>query len=200
MPGVPRIPPTVRSVLAVLATVPVLITWPLARVFDSHVLAAADQEAAPHIWGLWAAGQTGSLLQIETSLQAFPDGIELVLVDPFNLPMFHLGALLGPAAGYNLVLWSSFIWMGIAGALLAREWDAPPWLGAVAAMACPTLIANAADGMTEGFGVGLVGIFAALLVRGVRTNSPRAWVGAAVLLGLTPLVTLSRRHGPRCMR
>ena len=81
MVGVPPIPPATRAVIAALLTVPPLLTWPMARVFSTHVLAAADQEAAPHIWGLWAAGQAGHLLQIETSLQAFPEGIELVLVD-----------------------------------------------------------------------------------------------------------------------
>ena len=74
MPGVPRIPPATRAVMAVLVLVPILLTWPMARVFDTHVLAAADQEAAPHIWGLLAAGHTGALLQIETS-QCNPSGM-----------------------------------------------------------------------------------------------------------------------------
>ncbi len=172
--------------LAVLALLPIVLTWPLARVFLTQVVAAPDQEAAPHIWGLWAAGRTGQALTLSTDLQAFPEGIELILVDPFNLPLFHLGALMGPAAGYNLLLFTGVVMMGVAGALLATEWDAPPWLGAVAAMACPTLLANAADGMTEGFGVGLVGIFAALMLRAARTGSSRAWLAAAVVLGLTP--------------
>ncbi|HCH65882.1 MAG TPA: hypothetical protein DFR83_23980, partial [Deltaproteobacteria bacterium] len=173
-------------VLTVLALLPVALAWPLPAVFRTHVLAAPDQEAAPHIWGLWAAAHTGSMLPIHTDLQAFPTGVELVLVDPFNVPAFHLGALWGPAAAYNFVLWCGLVLMGIAGALLALEWRASAWVGAVAAMACPTLLANAADGMTEGFGVGVVGIFAALLLRARRTGQRSAWVGAGLALGLTP--------------
>ena len=182
-------PPSARperwALAGVLTLLPLLLSWPLPARFTSHVMAAPDQEAAPHIWGLWAAGQTAQPLRIETFLQAFPDGVGLVLVDPLNLPAYHLGALLGPAAGYNLVLITGIVLMGIAGALLARELGGRPWLGATAAMACPTLLANAADGMTEGFGVGMVGVFLALLLRARRSESRWTTVLAGLALGAT---------------
>ena len=177
----------IGALVGVLAVLPGLLTWPLLPRFFTHVMAAPDQEAAPHIWGLWAAGQGAGILQLNTVLQAFPDGIELVLVDPLDLPVFHLGLLGGPAAAYNLLLIVGVVVMGLAGAALARMVDpqASPALGAVVGMACPTLLANAADGMTEGFGVGLVGLALAALVWAGRAPASKGWVAAGVLVGLT---------------
>lgn len=173
------------ATVGLLAALPLLLTWPLARLATTHVMAAPDQEAAPHIWGLWAAGRTGSLLRLETTLQAWPEGVGLVLVDPAHVPLFHLGALVSPALGYNLVVWAGVVLMGLAGALLAAEAGGRPLVGAVVGMACPTLLANAADGMTEGFGVGLVGVFLALCLRAARTGDRRAVVAAGLALGAT---------------
>lgn len=161
----------------VLALLPLLLLWPLPLVFSSHVLAAPDQEAATHIWGLWAALREGEPLLLRTSLLGWPQGVELVLVDPANLPAFALGrALGGPAGGYNLVLYFGALTQGVAGALLARRVGASPALGAVAAMACATLIANAADGQTEGFAVGWVGVQLALLLELAERGG--VWRGA----------------------
>ena len=166
---------------ALLALALVLL-WPLPMVFTSHVLAAPDQEAAPHLWGLWAAWTTGQPLVLDTTLLSWPDGVTVVLVDPANLPWFGLGLPLGPAAAYNLTLLGGVLTMGLAGGLLAREAGGRPWLGATVAMACPTLLANAADGMTEGFGVGWVGVFLAMALRARREPGARAVIGAALAL------------------
>lgn len=145
------------------------------------MLAAPDQEAATHIWGLWAALREGQPLVLHTPLLGWPDGVKLVLVDPANLPAFALGHLLGgPASGYNSVLYSGLVVQGLAGALLARVVGGAPWLGALAAMACPTLLSNAADGMTEGFAVGWIGVQLAALLRFLRGDG-RAWGALAVV-------------------
>lgn len=161
---------------------PLLLCWPLPQVFTTHVLAAADQEAAPHIWGLWAALKTGSPLLLDTRLLAWPEGIEVVLVDPANLGFFALGSLFGPAAGYNTTLYAGFVLMGLAGRMLAQESGGDPFIGALVGLCCPALLSNAADGQTEGFAVGLVGIQLALLLRFLREGGVGR--GALAALGL----------------
>lgn len=173
------------TALVVLA-VPLLLLWPLPLVYTTHILAYPDQEAASHIWGHWAALHLGQVPTLRTTLQQYPDGIALVLVDPLNVIPFAVGWPLGVAAAYNTVLYAGLICMGTAGALLARLTGGRPWLGAVAAMACPTVVANASDGITEGFSVGVVGIFLAALLHARRTPGWRPIAGAAVALGLTP--------------
>ena len=104
MRDTPPAPPPPRELpllLGALLLLPWLVTWPMLPRFFTHVMAAPDQEAAPHIWGLWAGGSEQGLLRLHSTLQAFPDGIELVLVDPLNLLPFHLGLLGGVASAYN---------------------------------------------------------------------------------------------------
>lgn len=168
-----------------LVLLPALLLWPLPVVFGQQVLAAPDQEAATHIWGLWAALREGTPLLLRTSLLGWPEGVELVLVDPANLPAFALGqALGGPAGGYNLVLYLGLSLQGLGGALLTRRLGGPAWLGALVAMACPTLLANAADGQTEGFAVGWVGLQLALLLSFVERGGVARGLLAGAALAL----------------
>ncbi len=170
---------------ALLLALPLLLLWPLPVSLRSHVLAAPDQEAATHIWGLWAALREGEPLLLRTTLLGWSQGVELVLVDPANLLAFAIGdALGGPAAGYNLVLYFGLVVQGLAGLMLARHLGGSPWLGAVAAMACPTLISNAADGQTEGFAVGWVGVQLALLLGFVSRGGAWRGLGAAGALAM----------------
>ncbi len=150
--------------LAGLLAAAMLLTWPLAWVFRSEVLSHPSREAASHIWGLWAALGDGPLI-IETELLRHPEGLRLVLVDPGNLPAFALGSVLGPAAGYNLVVLCGVLVAGLGGWLIAERIDGEPWLGALVAMCCPGLLAAASEGTTEDFGVGWVLVFLALLLR-----------------------------------
>ena len=169
----------------VLLLLRLLLLWPLPAVLGTEVLAARDQEAATHLWGLWAALHEGQPLVLRTTLLAFPAGLQVVLVDPANLPAYALGSLLGPVAGYNMVLYCGLVLCGLAGALLARETGGLPWLGAVAGMACPTVLANAADGMTEGYAVGWVGVQLALLLGAARQGGAGRVLGAAAALAAT---------------
>lgn len=161
------------------------LLWPFPRVWSSEILAAPDQEAAAHIWGLWAALTTGQPLVVDTDLLAWPDGVRLVLVDPVHLPAFGLGSLLGgPIAGYNLVLLAGLLTCAVGGWLLARELGGAPWLGAAAAMCNPALLASAGDGQTENFAVGWVGVHLALLLRFLRQGDRRLGAAAGVALAL----------------
>lgn len=165
---------------------PLVAAWPLPLRFTTDILAAPDQEAATHIWGHWAAWTLGRVLDLQTTLMAWPDGVELLLIDPLNAWVAGPAtALWGPAVGYNLLLYIGLVVAGCSGALLARTLDAPPLPAAMLAATCPTLLANAADGMTEGFLVGLVGCQLALVVRASRGGQRTALLGAAVCLGAT---------------
>ena len=133
---------------------------------DFEVLEGPHSYTAPMVAAAlsWLKGTLG-----------WPAGVRLVLVDAANLPAFALGQTLGgPAAGYNSVLYFGLVLQGVAGALLARTVGGAPWLGAIAAMACPTLLSNAADGMTEGFAVGWVGVQLAALLRALRGDG-KVW-------------------------
>lgn len=175
--------PRLSTVLVVLLG-PLVLLWPLPVVFADAVLAAPDQEAATHIWGLWAALRHQMPLVVDSPLLNWPDGQRVVLVDPANLPAFAVGALWSPAAAYNLVLAVGVALMGVAGAMLAGLVGAHPTLTAAIAMATPTLLANAADGQTEGFTVAWVGIQLALLVRCMRGGPVAGVAPAAIALAV----------------
>ncbi|MFT4976659.1 MAG: hypothetical protein ACI8S6_002564 [Myxococcota bacterium] len=145
--------------LLISAVTPLLLLWPLPRVFTSALLTRTDFEASTHIWGLWAAWRLHSPLVIDTTLLAWPGGVRFVLVDPANIVWMNLGlALGGVAGGYNLTLYMGFFLTGIAGGLLAKRAGGSPWLGALAAQACPTLLSAPARGMTEELGLCWVGL------------------------------------------
>lgn len=172
-------------VLLVLLLLPAVLLWPLPLVAHRQLLVAPGYEAASHIWGHWAAWIEGSPLRIRSTLLAWPSGIDLVLVDPIHLPAFVIGSsLAGPALGFNLVLVQGLLVAGLAGALLAREAEAEPWLGALAAMVVPGLVAAGGDGISEDLAVGFVALFAALLLRARRTPGTRSALLAALALGL----------------
>lgn len=151
-----------------LVALPWLLLWPAPLVFTSHLLSAPDEEAVQHLWGLWAAWQAGDPITVTTDRISWPIGFSFVLIDPGNVPWFGLGhAIAGPAAGYNLVLLAGIAGMGVAGALGAKAAGGDgraSVVGAVAAMACPALLSNSAEGITESFSVGWVGVALAALV------------------------------------
>ena len=167
--------------LALLLT-PLLVAWPLPRVWSEALLTVPEREAATHVWGLWAALQEGSPLRVHSDLLGYPEGVSLVLVDSGNLPFFALGSWAGPAAGYNTVLWGGLLLAGVAGALLARRLGGPAWLGAVLAMAAPPLLAASSEGATEAFGAGWVLLQLALLLRFLDAGRARDGLLAALAL------------------
>ncbi|MEC8423904.1 MAG: hypothetical protein VX000_09015 [Myxococcota bacterium] len=127
-----------------LLLAPVLVTWPVLPTLTTALPAAPDQEGATHLWGLWAALESGNPLILQTELLAFPVGAPMVLVDPGNLPWFALGNLISPIAGYNSVVLAGAALTAIAGAMLAKQAGGDPTLGAVLGAACPTALGNAA--------------------------------------------------------
>jgi len=172
------------AVAAVLLLLPLLLLWPLPRLGTGEVLAAPGYEAAAHLWGLWAALHLGQPLVLHTGLLAAPQGVDMVLVDPVNLPWFALGqALGGPALGFDAVAWGGLLVAGLAGALLAVEVQGRPWVGALAAMVAPPLLCAPGDGLTEDLAVGWVALQLALTLRFLRTGQPATGLAATLALG-----------------
>ncbi len=167
-----------------LVLAPLLLAWPLPLVGGSHLLANPDKEAASHVWGLWAAWRQWQPLVIRTDLLAWPNGMKLVLVDPGNLLAYGLAGWAGPAAGYAAVLWAGLLVAGLAGLRLARRLGGSPLLGALAAMACPALLASASEGTTEDFAVGWVLLQLSLLLDFVEGGRLRHGILAALSLAM----------------
>jgi len=167
----------------VFLLVPPLLLWPLPRVGLEKLLTMPQGEAAGHLWALNAALEQARPLHFHTQLACFPQGVQALLIDPVNLPFFALGRLLGPAAAYNAILLGGLLLMGLAGALLARRVGGAAWLGALAAMACPSFLAGTTRGATEQLAVAWVGIALALLLSALRQGGTGRIALAALAMG-----------------
>lgn len=176
--------------LLAIAVLPALLLWPLPLVFARALVSSPLSEGPAHLWGWWAAWHAGQFTTLHSDRLNHPDGLVLQLIDPLHAFVFALGAWAGPAAGFNLVLCFGLAIAGLGGALLAREAGADRpglLLGAVIGLSAPTVVAVAADGITEGLGVGWAAVQLALLLRLRRGASP-ARVGAlaaAIAAGVT---------------
>jgi hypothetical protein len=171
----------------ILGGILLLVTWPLAIQGLHTVPAAPDQELAAHLWGWQVALAEASPFQLETKLVGWPTGIQLPLIDPINIPTFAIGySLSGPALGYNLVWIQGLLLMAGAAHRLARLSGISSQSASIWALACPFLVACVADGQTEAFGVGLVGVHAAAAAQFARQRHPSdALVAALAGFGCT---------------
>lgn len=174
-----------RGALAAVLVLAPLLLWPLPRVGLSALLTSPRGEGAAHVWALWAALQEGRPLMFHTRLVSWPDGVDVLLIDPANLPWVALGAPFGPAAAYNAIFLGGLLLMGVAGALLARQVGGAPWLGALAAMTCPAFLAGTMRGATEQLAVGWVGIGLALLLAAVARGGTGRVFLAGIAMGVS---------------
>ena len=111
-----------RLPLLLVSLLPLLLLWPLPISATTEVLAAPDQEAAAHIWGLWAATQSEHPVRIDGIMVRYPEGASLHLVDPA-----HLGALiLGETATVPEAGAAVLIGLGVALTLAAQRKAASP--------------------------------------------------------------------------
>lgn len=164
-----------RAPLLLALLLPWVLLYPLPWVFASALVTSPLSEGVGHLWGWWAAIQERSPFSITTTLLNYPDGLSFQLIDPLHLLPYALGALLGPAAGYNAVLVWGVALGGLAGGLLAAETGADrdgQILGVAIGASVPTTLAVAVDGITEGLGVGWVGVQLAALLALRRGPTP----------------------------
>lgn len=171
----------VHSLLLALV-LPLAALWPLPRVAGRALLAARGQEGPDHLFGLWAAAQSGHPLVVQTPQVNWPEGVDFVLIDPLNLLFYTLPGLLSPALGYNAVLYAGVVVCALGAALLSRELGADPRAGAVLGAFCGPVLASVSEGQTENLAVGWVAVQLALLLRYIHGGAPAAGVGAALAL------------------
>jgi hypothetical protein len=119
------------------------------------------------LWGWWAALRGRTPFEVRTALLNYPEGLTLQLIDPLDLLPAWAGFWVSPAAAFSAVLFAGVLVSGLAGWLLARESGADQGgqaLGLCIGASCPTVLAVAVDGITEGLGSGWVGVQLALLL------------------------------------
>lgn len=178
----PRLDKDLRAALAVALLLPLLALWPLPLVRGQALLGAPGQEATDHLFGLWAARRAGDWVVVHTTQVDFPEGLSFVLVDPLHLPVYALGELISPAAGYNLVLWFGLFVSALGVALLTRRLGGEPWVGAALGALAPPLVSSVSEGQTENFALGWVAVQLWLLLRYLDTGKASWGAGAALAL------------------
>ncbi|MCB9795739.1 MAG: hypothetical protein H6741_23845 [Alphaproteobacteria bacterium] len=172
---------TLRALAAALL-LPLVALWPLPLVRGQGLLSAPGQEAADHLFGLWAARRAGDWLVVETTQVEFPEGLRFVLVDPLHLPVYALGEWVSPSFGYNLVLYVGLVVSALGVGLLTRRLGGQAWVGAALGAWAPPLVSSVSEGQTENFALGWVAIQLWLLLRYLDTG--KALWGAGAALGL----------------
>ncbi|MCB9777823.1 MAG: hypothetical protein H6742_04605 [Alphaproteobacteria bacterium] len=144
-------------------------------------------EADNHLW--MYARATRTLLGADAPWANLPDGVPIPLMDPVNLPLYLLGAAAGPQAGWNLAALLLVALSGLSAFALSRELgaDRGAFVALVAGSAAPALAGVVDFGLTEAWGVGWLGLHAALLLRFGRDGRWPSALGAGLCLALAAL-------------
>ena len=174
------------AVVAVLVACGVF--WPLPLHLTDSLVTIPTGEAPEHVWRWWVGEQVGWPWGGDFDGLNHPDGLSVHVIDPLNGLMARaLGWWWGgPAAGHAVVQVMGVLVSGLAGHLLADETGADRSgriLGAAAGLAIPTVVGAGIDGITEGLGLGWVGLQLAMMLRVVRTQKWRDVAWAALALG-----------------
>jgi hypothetical protein len=134
-----------------------VVTWPLVvNPFEliGHQLGEVDN----HFWMFWRAQE---MFMGHWPVANFPVGIEIPIMDPVNLPVYSLGALVDPVVGYNLMVFFNFVLAFVGGWYLAVELNVSSRAAVtagVALAASPFLSGIAAFGITESLPLGWLGV------------------------------------------
>ena len=160
----------------------VAMTWPLPLHALTHLPGHPGAEVADHVWALWAAAQSGSLV-VDAPLVDHPRGYPWVVADPLHLLVFVPVLSLGPPAAFAAVHLADLVVAGLGAAALWRWVLRGSARGAVfAALVTPTLPVLAEGlftGMVEAQTLGHVGLAAALVWRAAERGG-RWTAGAGV--------------------
>ncbi|HCH62536.1 MAG TPA: hypothetical protein DFR83_07030, partial [Deltaproteobacteria bacterium] len=161
-------------------------SWPMMLRPWSHLPGLPGAEVADHLWGLWLALRSGSMVSHGVWIDA-PRGFDWVLADPLNLIWFAPGSIGGPLLAFCMVQLANLWIAGLAGAALWRWMLGGSVRGAIFAAfvgpMLPVLAGGLFTGMTEAQTFGWVGLALAAQWRAIERG--RAWVLLAGLcLGL----------------
>lgn len=170
-----RAPPPILAALLTVTVVHLPTGWGL--------IAASTGEADNHHKMLWVALQQA--LDRPGPWSNLPDGLDLPLMDPVNLPLYAAGAWLDPTLGYNLVGFGNGLLAFFGAWALARALEVPPWgavTAGVAAASAPFLAGATAFGITEALPVGWIGLFAAASLHAARSGRWGHWTLAGLAL------------------
>ena len=190
MPAAASSPVSARELMLVglgALVVGLCVFWPLPLMFTDGLVTAPTGEGADHLWRWWAVTEAGALRGAWVSLLDHPAGQWVHCVDPLHALLARLlgWPLAGPGGGLAVVQLLGVLVAAIAGHQLADVAGADRAgrvLAAAAAGSAPTLLGAGLDGITEGLGVGWVGLQLAFLIRLVRTPGWRPALGVAVCL------------------
>lgn len=163
-----------------------LCLWPAGNPLR-QALGSPLGEADNHLWMFWVAAQ--GLAGRPGPWANLPEPTELLLMDPANLPVYLLGALVDPVVGWNLLAAFSVALALIGGFWLGREVGGPEAAApTMVALGSAPFLAGVIDlGISEAWGLGWLALHAAFLLRLARLGRAGDLFGAGLCLGLLAL-------------
>lgn len=177
-------PPALRALLVLGALA--LAIWPAAPPWRA-LIGSPLGETDNHLSMFWRA--TRRMLGDGRALVNAPDGLDIPLMDPVNLPVFAALWPLGPFLAWNGLILANLLLAAAGGALLSRELAGPgaAVVGAVALVSAPFLAGVVDFGISESWPLGLFALHAGCLLRHAREGG-RGWaLGAGASLGAIAL-------------
>lgn len=161
----------------------VVLAWP--SLLGSEVLVGSPLgETDNHLWMFWR-----ELTSLPRPVTNLPQGVPLPLMDPTNLPLYALGGVVSPVAGWWTLRLGNLVLALVGGYALSRcvAGHRGALVGMVALGAAPMLAGMFDFGITESWPVGWMALHAAALVQLGRTGRPWLVGAAGVTLGLVAL-------------
>jgi len=154
------------------------LLWPLPLHLTDALVTSPMAEGPEHVWRWWVAREVGVPWGGFFSGVNHPEGLSVHVVDPLHALVAHSFGWWwgGPSAGLAVVQVFGLVVGALAGHQLAAESGADHggrWLGAAVGVSVPTIVASGLDGITEGLGLGWVGLQLAMLLRLIRTQDRR---------------------------
>ncbi len=173
-----QIVPPVAGAVGLLA----LTLWP-ARLPWVGPVGDPLGETDNHVWMFWL--HTERLLGGGEALANVPEGIGVPLMDLVNWPVWMLGAPLGPALAWNLMMVFSVALALFGGWRLGREvgGEAGAWVGMAGLGTAPFLAGVVDFGISESWPIGWLALHLALLLSHARSGRRLDALGAGLCLG-----------------
>lgn len=173
-PGAAPTEPGIGALVGWAALTTALVLWPARW---GEPLGNTLGEAPNHLWMFWR--------ELARAPSNLPDGVPIPLMDPVHLPVYALGALGGPVAGWWGLAVFNVLLAGAGAAALASRFTGRggALLAGVACASAPSLAGVLDFGITEAWPVGWFGLHLAALHRYAEEGRRRDAVAAGVFLG-----------------